>query len=99
MPATITYRGVVRHPAPFVVCFNMVPYFACHAFGATGYSQRVDARNPFADPGLEPGTDSSTYPSRTVESTSVNLSPLLLFTILKHTQTELNRPFRPSPEL
>ena len=54
-------------------------------FGATGYSERVDARNPFADPGLEPGTDSSTYPSRTVESTSVNLSLLLLFTIVKHT--------------
>ena len=67
----------------------MVPYFDGVLSGQPDLSQRVDARNPFADPGFEPDTDSSTYPSRTVESTSVNLS-LRLFLPYSNTLPRLS---------
>lgn len=37
-------------PRDFRMCFNMVPYFACHAFGATRYSQRVSIPQSFCRP-------------------------------------------------
>ncbi len=32
------------------MCFNIVPYFACHAFGATRYSQRASIPQSFRRP-------------------------------------------------
>lgn len=62
----------------------MVPYFDGVLSGQPDLSQRVDARNPFADPGLEPGTDSLNGPSRPIKSSSVNLSLRLLYHIQAH---------------
>ena len=63
----------------------MVPYFACHAFGATRYSQRVSIPQSFRRPRARTGHTILTILMLTGFAYGVNLSLLLLFTILKHT--------------
>ena len=64
--------------------FNMVSYFAL-PFGTIRQASELAPQRLFADPGLEPGTLSYLMPVLMTLGYSVNLSLLLLYTILKHT--------------
>ena len=62
----------------------MVSYFAL-PFGTIRQASELAPQRLFADPGLEPGTLSYLMPVLMTLGYGVNLSLLLLYTILKHT--------------